>query len=259
MNNIVKFRLDAYTLSQIAEAWKCDEQTVIQLAIDGLLRLSVRTQHGKLVEFDDEGEPIDSLSPFPLSFGRYLFLDVEDLVEIDKHGQADVSIFYNEDRETLVFEKPLSCTKSHLRLVKIERERFEKGIASHQMVNIEVYQALQSERDALKIKAENLEAEGNAMKAEIEALKATIPKEETEKLTPENSYISNDFKVLNQATFEFWSTADPDDKTTHPTNKQVATWLEEQGFSNISAKQGAVIIRPEWAANGRRQKMDIPI
>ena len=66
------------------------------------------------------------------------------------------------------------------------------------------------------------------------------------------SYFSNDLNTLNKAAFEFWSTADQDDKSTHPTNDQVKTWLKKQGFSDISARQGAVIIRPEWAAKGRR-------
>lgn len=72
------------------------------------------------------------------------------------------------------------------------------------------------------------------------------------KIDESTEHISNELKVLNQAAFEFWSTADPNDKNTHPTNDEVFNWLKKQGFSNISAKQGAVIIRPEWAASGRR-------
>ncbi len=65
-------------------------------------------------------------------------------------------------------------------------------------------------------------------------------------------HISKDLITLNKAAYEFWSTADPDDKTTHPTTDQVADWLKSKGYSDICAKQGAVIIRPEWAASGRR-------
>ncbi len=68
----------------------------------------------------------------------------------------------------------------------------------------------------------------------------------------QNQHISNYLVILNKAAFEFWSSADPEDKNTHPTNKEVFNWLKLQGLSDISAKQGAVIIRPEWAASGRR-------
>ncbi len=73
-----------------------------------------------------------------------------------------------------------------------------------------------------------------------------------DKPTIPDEYISDYLALLNKAAFEFWSSADPDEKTTHPTNEQVMSWLKKQGFSDINAKQGAVIIRPEWAANGRR-------
>lgn len=67
-------------------------------------------------------------------------------------------------------------------------------------------------------------------------------------------HISENLLILNQAAKRFWGNADPDEKDTHPTNEQVAGWLVEKGFSNINAQQGAVIIRPEWAAIGRRSK-----
>jgi len=66
------------------------------------------------------------------------------------------------------------------------------------------------------------------------------------------NHISKDLILLNRAAKEFWSTADPDDKATHPTNDEVTEWLKQQGMSQNSAEQGATIIRPEWAAKGRR-------
>ncbi|MEY3759220.1 MAG: hypothetical protein RIR39_711 [Pseudomonadota bacterium] len=63
---------------------------------------------------------------------------------------------------------------------------------------------------------------------------------------------SDQLKILNQASERFWSNADQGDKETHPINKTVSDWLLEKGFSAISAQQGAAIIRPEWAAKGRR-------
>ena len=66
-------------------------------------------------------------------------------------------------------------------------------------------------------------------------------------------YISTNLKKLNRAAREFWLTADPDDANTHPINEDVAQWLKSKGFSDISAQQGATIIRPEWATKGRRK------
>jgi hypothetical protein len=68
----------------------------------------------------------------------------------------------------------------------------------------------------------------------------------------ELSFLTKELITLNKAAYKFWLNADPNDKGTHPTNEQVSDWLKSQGFSDISAKQGAVIIRPEWAARGRR-------
>ena len=67
----------------------------------------------------------------------------------------------------------------------------------------------------------------------------------------QQDYISNNLKILNDAAYKFWSNADPNQKDTHPTNQQVGDWLKEEGFSEASATQGAVIIRPKWAAKGR--------
>ncbi len=65
-------------------------------------------------------------------------------------------------------------------------------------------------------------------------------------------FISEMFLTLYQASEKFWKNAIPEEKDTHPTNNQVETWLISKGFSEISARQGAVIIRPQWAAIGRR-------
>jgi hypothetical protein len=65
-------------------------------------------------------------------------------------------------------------------------------------------------------------------------------------------HISEELRILIEAADRFWSNADPDEKDTHPTNKKIEEWLKKQGFSDICAQQGAVIIRPEWGAKGRR-------
>lgn len=68
-------------------------------------------------------------------------------------------------------------------------------------------------------------------------------------------YISRDLKLLCEAAEKFWGLADKNEKDTHPTNQEVINWLQEQGCSEITAKQGATIIRPSWAASGRRPKI----
>lgn len=65
-------------------------------------------------------------------------------------------------------------------------------------------------------------------------------------------HVSRKLSVLNQAADRFWSHADPKDRDTHPTNAQIAAWLEERGFTQTLAKKAASIIRPEWAPAGRK-------
>jgi hypothetical protein len=67
-------------------------------------------------------------------------------------------------------------------------------------------------------------------------------------------HISENLATLSKAAHKFWANADKDDKDTHPKQEVVKTWLLSQGFSDISATQGAVIIRPEWAAKSGRPK-----
>jgi hypothetical protein len=71
---------------------------------------------------------------------------------------------------------------------------------------------------------------------------------------PDLNSISKDLATLNNTAHKFWANADKDDKDTHPKQQDVISWLKSQGFSDISAKQGATIIRPKWAADGRRPK-----
>lgn len=71
-------------------------------------------------------------------------------------------------------------------------------------------------------------------------------------LLNKNSYQSDQLKILNEASKKWWSNADPEEKDTHTKNELVINWLVDQGFSKISATQGASIIRPDWATKGRR-------
>ena len=63
-------------------------------------------------------------------------------------------------------------------------------------------------------------------------------------------YQSDQLRILNEASQRWWGNADPNEKDTHTKNEIVITWLIKKGFSKVSAKQGATIIRPEWAAKG---------
>lgn len=132
MKNIIQFRLNAYTLSEVANAWQCTVRDIIQLAIDGRLRLSVRTRHCKLLEFDEEGEISNQNSLFPLSLNRYLFVGVDDLIEIDRSGEIEAFIFFDESEDMLVFEKSLTIKSEHLRIVDDERRRFEAELSGEQ-------------------------------------------------------------------------------------------------------------------------------
>lgn len=69
---------------------------------------------------------------------------------------------------------------------------------------------------------------------------------------PAISHMSPDLLVLNQAAVQWWSTADEEDPSTHPTNNSVSDWLVERGFSKSLAEKGATIIRPAWAHLGRK-------
>lgn len=79
-----------------------------------------------------------------------------------------------------------------------------------------------------------------------------------EKLTPtvkeikniSEQHLSTKLILLMQAADKFWKYADPAEKETHTKNEIVITWLIEKGLSKVSARQGATIIRPEWAAKG---------
>lgn len=82
---------------------------------------------------------------------------------------------------------------------------------------------------------------------------AKIPQIKNGELEAETHFhLSDDLITLNEAASVLWANADPAQRDTHPTNETVADWLKSKGFSAISAAQGAVIIRPKWAAKGRR-------
>jgi len=77
----------------------------------------------------------------------------------------------------------------------------------------------------------------------------TTATQKTHELNPNKS---EKLARLNQASSKFWGNVDRHDRTTHPDNKAVEQWLIECGFSETLAEKAATIIRPEWAATGRK-------
>ena len=73
-------------------------------------------------------------------------------------------------------------------------------------------------------------------------------------LSLDQEWVSEQLRIVNQASKEFWSTADRDDRSTHPKNEDVKAWLIDKGFSATLADKSATIIRPDWVTNGRRPK-----
>ena len=62
-------------------------------------------------------------------------------------------------------------------------------------------------------------------------------------------------KLANNAFSRFWGNANPAEKDTQPNNSDIAKWVIEQSGGKITqtmADKIAQIIRPEWAATGRK-------
>lgn len=65
-------------------------------------------------------------------------------------------------------------------------------------------------------------------------------------------HVSDKLARTNQAAKKFWGNARRDDRETHPSNAEVASWLSKHGFSQTLADKVATLIRPEWAPSGRK-------
>lgn len=62
-------------------------------------------------------------------------------------------------------------------------------------------------------------------------------------------------KFANKAFVKFWGNANPLERDTHPDNKDISRWIHEQSdykLSKTMANKIAQVIRPEWAAIGRK-------
>jgi hypothetical protein len=82
----------------------------------------------------------------------------------------------------------------------------------------------------------------------LQSLERKITK--TPRVADDEDYVAGQLLLLERASWEFWYSADRDDRTTYPGNQEVTDWLIQQGFSENLAKAGASIIRPKWAKLG---------
>lgn len=68
------------------------------------------------------------------------------------------------------------------------------------------------------------------------------------------TYLSDDVRLILYGVKQWWSDAEEGNSKAQPTNKQVSDWFIKEGMSIRSANQAAVIIRPKWAAKGKKPK-----
>jgi hypothetical protein len=75
-------------------------------------------------------------------------------------------------------------------------------------------------------------------------------------ITSTNPNESENLRTLRIAAQKFWANANRDDGNTHPKNEDVKAWLmaAPHNFSLRLADSGATLIRPNWAARGRRSE-----
>jgi len=119
--------------------------------------------------------------------------------------------------------------------------RFDDVIHHHRSQDMTTPLAIEIRRDELVIPS-----------AELQSLVRPQPAlVQEEKSATTTAFHSDQLRVLLQAASRFWGNATRDQKDTHPTNAQVASWLEQHGFSPTLSNHGATIIRPDWAGKGR--------
>lgn len=80
----------------------------------------------------------------------------------------------------------------------------------------------------------------------------SIATSERNTLQTNRANFSDKLVKMIQASARFWENADRNDRGTHPDNRTVAVWLEENGFDSTPAKHAASLIRPDWAPTGRK-------
>lgn len=79
------------------------------------------------------------------------------------------------------------------------------------------------------------------------------PPSTTNSQWPWGDYETELLKHLAAAATKFWKNYDPTDNSTAPTNKQVSSWLEENGVSSRTAEAMASILRADGLPTGPRK------
>ncbi|HHX2526275.1 hypothetical protein [uncultured Neisseria sp.] len=88
---------------------------------------------------------------------------------------------------------------------------------------------------------------------EISRLKSTQPQNESKQANYNSP--PQTLQLANQAFSKFWGNAAPLEKDTQPNNSDISKWIIKQSGGKITqtmADKIAQIIRPEWAATGRK-------
>ena len=129
-----------------------------------------------------------------------------------------------------------------------ERENSNKKLAEIER-NLTI---IKTERDELSLEKEALLADLDTAYVLREQQATRTPAEQI--TAGDRSHVTDNLAVLNQAAQKWWGNAAPDDRSTHPMKSDVVAWLMQRGFSQITAENGATIIKPEWAGIGRKPK-----
>ena len=212
--------------------WDFEEATTLNLSID---------PNEKVLHEEDYLLCRNTKAEITCRLGRYFTgIEIDSILTEKKTPIEWIGIFSKFKPEidkilgvSLLDENLLSAIE------EIETNKREQEIIKSTLIQIE---AIKKEQEAYKESIKNNKDQYNP------ELKHDNDKDIIQ--DNQDKYISEALKTLNQAAAKFWKNADPEDKGTHPKNKEVIPWLIDNGFSGQGAKQGATLIRPKWAAKG---------
>ena len=205
-------------LSDVLNIIGCTFEDMLALHNSADIGIRISPPDGSYI-WRDEGFKI--IAPVPVFIGDSFILEDSQLEDIVKNGEAFIN--FTEDGYL--------STSNKFKFGKVT-------VTTQQLAISEKDFKYMTEPDSKVEQSHYVYSEISEESGSLEALELAL------------SYHSNQLKILNQASEKFWGNADPNEKDTHTKNEIVINWLTEQGFSRISAKQGATIIRPSWAAKG---------
>lgn len=127
-------------------------------------------------------------------------------------------------------------------------EIFERGWKIPQQAYVEYGKAITPKPPKLKTR-EELEREVSRLKAELSKIK----QEASNSRWPWGNHETQSLRNLADAAHQWWSTYDPDEPQTAPTNAEVSGWLKQQGVSKRVAEVMAQILRDDDLPKGSRK------